>query len=54
MAETNAETERTARFSHIFARLQDLHNYVWDPEVEPFHSVSSSKCFCACAKLTRA
>ncbi|KAL6710566.1 Chk1 protein kinase [Coniothyrium glycines] len=32
------ETQRTARFSHIFVRLLELHNYVWDPEVEPFHS----------------
>jgi hypothetical protein len=36
----NRETGRAARFSHIFARLQELPNYVWDPEIEPFHSVS--------------
>ncbi|KAF2027874.1 hypothetical protein EK21DRAFT_70998 [Setomelanomma holmii] len=38
MAPTDAETERAARFSHIFARLLELQNYVWDPEIEPFHS----------------
>ncbi|KAF1834834.1 putative histidine kinase HHK1p [Decorospora gaudefroyi] len=32
------ETGRTARFSHMFARLQELPGYVWDPAVEPFHS----------------
>jgi hypothetical protein len=40
MPPTDAETGRTARFSHIFARLLELQNYVWDPEIEPFHSVS--------------
>jgi hypothetical protein len=35
----NEETRRTARFSHIFARLQELQNYVFDPEITPFHSV---------------
>lgn len=34
----DAETRQTARFSHIFARLLELQNYVWDPEIEPFHS----------------
>jgi hypothetical protein len=38
MAATDTDTRRTARFSHIFARLLELHNYVWDPEIEPFHS----------------
>jgi hypothetical protein len=33
---------RTQRFSHIFARLQELQNYGWDPEIEPFHSVRAS------------
>jgi hypothetical protein len=36
----DTESRRTARFSHVFARLLELHNYVWDPETEPFHSVS--------------
>jgi hypothetical protein len=43
MAPTDAENGRSARFSHIFARLIELPNYVWDPELEPFHSVSSSR-----------
>ncbi|KAJ4375072.1 Chk1 protein kinase [Neocucurbitaria cava] len=38
MAPTEAESSRTARFSHILARLQELQNYVWDSEIEPFHS----------------
>ncbi|EMD66665.1 hypothetical protein COCSADRAFT_84482 [Bipolaris sorokiniana ND90Pr] len=29
---------RAARFAHILARLQELPNYVWDSEIEPFHS----------------
>ncbi|KAG9186027.1 hypothetical protein G6011_02583 [Alternaria panax] len=29
---------RTQRFSHIFGRLQELQNYGWDPDIEPFHS----------------
>ncbi|KAG9388970.1 ATPase [Pyrenophora tritici-repentis] len=32
------EKARKAYFAHIFARLQELPNYVWDPEIEPFHS----------------
>ncbi|KAI0574978.1 ATPase [Pyrenophora tritici-repentis] len=35
---TNGEKARKAYFAHIFARLQELPNYVWDPEIEPFHS----------------
>lgn len=27
-------------FSGIFARLQELPNYVWDSDIKPFHSVS--------------
>ncbi|KAH4006879.1 hypothetical protein HBI56_033610 [Parastagonospora nodorum] len=38
MAPGDTETGRAARFSHIFARLIELHNYVWDPKIEPFHS----------------
>lgn len=38
MAPADTETGRAARFSHIFARLIELHNYVWDPKIEPFHS----------------
>jgi hypothetical protein len=34
------ESGPTARFQHIFARLQELPNYVWDPDTQPFHSVS--------------
>lgn len=30
---------RTQHFSHIFARLQELQNYGWDTDIEPFHSV---------------
>jgi hypothetical protein len=41
MAPPDADAGRTKRFSHIFARLLDLHHYVWDPELEPFHSVSA-------------
>jgi hypothetical protein len=40
MAPADNETRRTARFSHIFARLLELNNYVWDSDIEPFHSVS--------------
>jgi hypothetical protein len=40
MAPVDAEKSRAARFSHIFARLLELQNYVWDSEIEPFHSVS--------------
>jgi len=35
----DGEQARKAHFAHIFARLQELPNYVWDPEIEPFHSV---------------
>ncbi|KAH8727929.1 hypothetical protein GQ44DRAFT_769990 [Phaeosphaeriaceae sp. PMI808] len=38
MPHTDAESGRAARFSHIFSRLLELQNYVWDPEIEPFHS----------------
>ncbi|KAL5120883.1 Chk1 protein kinase [Pleosporales sp. CAS-2024a] len=38
MPSPSTDSGRTARFSHIFARLLELHNYVWDPETEPFHS----------------
>ncbi|OAL01373.1 hypothetical protein IQ06DRAFT_335685 [Phaeosphaeriaceae sp. SRC1lsM3a] len=38
MAPTESETGRAARFSHIFSKLVELHNYVWDPDTEPFHS----------------
>ncbi|CAO2654204.1 Nn.00g109370.m01.CDS01 [Neocucurbitaria sp. VM-36] len=38
MASTKGQSGRAARFSHIFTRLQELQNYVWDPEIEPFHS----------------
>jgi hypothetical protein len=34
------DSERTARFTYLFNRLSELQNYVWDPEVVPFHSVS--------------
>jgi len=37
MAHTDAETGRSA---FMFARLAELPNYVWDHELEPFHSVS--------------
>jgi hypothetical protein len=50
MAPTDAEAGRSARFSHIFARLTELPNYVWDPELEPFHSVSCNRLE-PCAKL---
>jgi hypothetical protein len=40
MAPADAQEGRAARFSHIFTRLLELHNYVWDSEIEPFHSVS--------------
>ena len=36
---TTQDSGRTQRFSHIFARLQELQNYGWDPAIEPFHSV---------------
>lgn len=36
---TQGESGRTVRFSHMLARLIELQNYVWDPEIEPFHSV---------------
>jgi serine/threonine protein kinase/GAF domain-containing protein len=29
---------QAARFSHILARLKELNNYVWDADIEPFHS----------------
>jgi len=35
---TERESRRTARLSHIFARLLELQDYVWDPQVEPFYS----------------
>jgi hypothetical protein len=53
MAQTDAKTEQTARASHIFTRLLDLHNYVWDTEAEPFHSVSGRTFSFTSAKLTR-
>jgi hypothetical protein len=31
--------EKGAEFSHIFARLFELSNYTWNPEIPPFHSV---------------
>jgi hypothetical protein len=34
---------RTTRFAQIFARLIDLPGYVWDTEIEPFHSVRTAK-----------
>lgn len=37
---TEEESGRTARLNHIFARLLELQDYVWDPTIEPFHSVS--------------
>ena len=40
MAPTETEKGRSARFNHIFSKLIELHNYAWDPEIEPFHSVS--------------
>lgn len=36
---TTEDSGRTQRFAHIFARLQELQNYGWDPAIEPFHSV---------------
>ncbi|KAF2123396.1 two-component sensor protein histidine protein kinase-like protein [Dothidotthia symphoricarpi CBS 119687] len=35
---TYGEPGQTARFAHIFARLLELQDYVWDSNVEPFHS----------------
>lgn len=32
------DSGRAARFSHILTRLLELQNYVWDAEIEPFHS----------------
>jgi hypothetical protein len=41
-AGADGEAWTTARFSHIYTRLQEaLDRYDWDPEIEPFHSVSS-------------
>lgn len=37
----DGESGRAARFAHILVRLQELPNYVWDPEIEPFHSVGA-------------
>ncbi|KAH9869591.1 hypothetical protein IAQ61_006799 [Plenodomus lingam] len=39
---TEGENGRTARLSHIFGRLLELQNYVWDPEIAPFHSSYSN------------
>ncbi|KAF2853952.1 two-component sensor protein histidine protein kinase-like protein [Plenodomus tracheiphilus IPT5] len=39
---TEGESGRTARLAHIFARLLELHDYVWDTEIEPFHSSYSN------------
>lgn len=39
---TEGESGRTARLSHVFARLLQLQNYVWDPEIAPFHSSYSN------------
>jgi hypothetical protein len=33
----------TTRFARKFARLIDLPGYVWDTEIEPFHSVRMDK-----------
>ncbi|ORY07537.1 hypothetical protein BCR34DRAFT_570582 [Clohesyomyces aquaticus] len=38
MAASNASLEQGARFSQILGRLLELPNYVWDTEIEPFHS----------------
>lgn len=38
MASANGDPGRAARFSHIFSRLLELQNYVFDSEIEPFHS----------------
>jgi hypothetical protein len=40
---TTQDSGRTQRFSHIFARLQELQNYGWDPAIEPFHSVRDTR-----------
>src|SRR3954463_8550354 len=40
MAATDADNGRTARFSQILARLQELPTYTWNTDIEPFHSVS--------------
>lgn len=34
---------RSARFAQILSRLLELPHYVWDTEIEPFHSVSTPK-----------
>ncbi|KAI8938234.1 hypothetical protein NX059_005895 [Plenodomus lindquistii] len=34
----DADFGRAAHLSHIFARLLELQDYVWDPEHEPFYS----------------
>jgi serine/threonine protein kinase/GAF domain-containing protein len=35
---TGDSSAQAARFSHILSRLKDLNNYVWDADIEPFHS----------------
>lgn len=36
---TSTDPEQTARFLHIVAHLQELAHYVWNYDIEPFHSV---------------
>ncbi len=36
---TSTNPDQTARFPHILAHLQELSHYVWNYEIEPFHSV---------------
>ncbi|CAI6335070.1 unnamed protein product [Periconia digitata] len=38
MAAPEEDTRRSARFSQILSRLQELPNYTWSTDIEPFHS----------------
>lgn len=39
MDTTQQNPERGAALLQIYARLQELPNYTWNPEIPPFHSV---------------
>ncbi|KAF2799442.1 two-component sensor protein histidine protein kinase-like protein [Melanomma pulvis-pyrius CBS 109.77] len=53
MATTEHDSERGAEFSQVFARLLELPNYTWDPEIPPFHSSYDNWHFFGSQKATR-
>ncbi|KAF2876568.1 putative histidine kinase HHK1p [Massariosphaeria phaeospora] len=54
MAAPADDSGRGARFQRILARLLELTDYVWDTEIEPFHSSYDNWHFFGVQKATRA